>query len=115
MQEDTSSFYVVCEENGQFKNQDLSANAMINVATDENETDSTNLSNPLWCTNDNFKERQRVEVSASKTLVEGATFGKWITSCSSSMICGGRQNYDVQKWFTEKQNRPNLATIEMAL
>ena len=115
MNEVIPSFFVACEGKGRFKNSDLSAAPMVISAMDENKTDCTNFPDPIRYTKDNFKELQIVEMNVPNTLAGGGTLGSWITSCSSSIICSGRRNYDVQKWFAEKQNRPNLATIEMAL
>ena len=115
MNEDIPSFFVACEGNGRFKNSGLSAVPMENAVMDENKTDYTNFPTPVRHTKDNFKERQIVSMNVPNTLAGGATLGSWITSCSSTIICSGRRNYDVQKWFAEKQNRPNLATIEIAL
>ena len=85
------------------------------------ETDENSLGCPIISDSfkipddDKIQRRQKINVLSYKNGTEKNVCGIMKMFCSSSIICSENRNYNVQKWFAEKQQRPNLATIEMAL
>ena len=112
MQEEIPKFYVACEGIAESVRQ-----ASISCReTDENPLDCTEISDSFKITDDDeIQRRQKINVLSFKNGTEKNVSGLMKMFCSSSIICSENRNYNVQKWFAEKQQRPNLATIEMAL
>ena len=111
MQEEIPKFYVVCEGIAESVRQ-----ASISCTeTDKNPLGCTEISDSFKITDDDNQRRQKINVLSYKNGSEKNVSGLMKMFCSSSIICSENRNYNVQKWFAEKQRRPNLATIEMAL
>ena len=112
MQEEIPKFYVACEGIAESVRE-----ASISCReTDENPLDCTGISDSFKITDDDeIQRRQKINVLPFKNCTEKNVSGLMKMFCSSSIICSENRNYNVQKWFAEKQQRPNLATIEMAL
>ena len=112
MQEEIPKFYVACEGTAESVRQ-----ASISCrGTEENPLDCTKISDSFKITDDDETQRRlKINVLSFKSGTEKNVSGLMKMFCSSSIICSENRNYNVQKWFAEKQQRPNLATIEMAL
>ena len=113
MQEEIPKFYVACEGFVESVRQP----SISYSETDKNPSECTEINDSFKVTDDDdeIQRRQKINILEFKNCTEKNVGGLMKMFCNSSIKCSENRNYNVQKWFAEKQQRPNLATVEMAL
>ena len=114
MQEEHPMFYFTSEGHEKLTKYDPVSDMKTNSEKDENTSDCKRSFDQLKLDIYESQKEQKCLIP-TKITEERSIFGILKTFCSASAICNSRRSYDVPKWFSEKQNRPNLATIEMAM
>ena len=114
MQEEHPMFYFTSEGHEKLTKYDPVSDMKTNSEKDENTSDCKRSFDQLKLDIYELQKEQKCLIP-TKIIEERSIFGILKTFCSASVICNSSRNYDVQKWFSDKQKRPNLATIEMAI